>query len=106
MIMKPSEPTKLTLRLDAALIERAKGYAHEQDRSLSQLVADYFSRLTSESASAGKAAAVRESARPAIGPVTAGLRGALRPASGKIPRGLDDYRAHLEDKYLRRPPGS
>ena len=39
-IMKPSEPTKLTLRLDAALIERAKGYAHEQDRSLSQLVAD------------------------------------------------------------------
>ena len=47
-------PTKLTLRLDAALINRAKTYAHEQDRSLSQLVADYFTHLTVKPAAAGK----------------------------------------------------
>lgn len=98
--MKLSEPTKLTLRLDAALIDRAKGYAHAQDRSLSQLVADYFSRLTSDSLPARRAGASRKSPRPDTGPITAGLRGALRPSAGKAPTGRDDHRAHLEDKYL------
>jgi hypothetical protein len=98
--MKMSEPTKLTLRLDAALIDRAKGYAHAQDRSLSQLVADYFSRLTCEPQPACGPGASRRSRRPAVGPVTAGLRGALRSSAGQAPNGRDDHRAHLEDKYL------
>jgi hypothetical protein len=97
-----SIPTKLTLRLDAQLIERAKTYASEQDRSLSQLVADYFAHLAPAAASG--------SPKPAAGhrrvaPITAGLRGVLRPA--KNGRGAnvalpdrDDYRAHLEKKHL------
>ncbi len=98
-----SIPTKLTLRLDAQLIVRAKTYAQEQDRSLSQLVADYFAHLAPAAAQDGprKLAAGR---RPAA-PITAGLRGALRPAAtGKeakaAPPDRDDYRAHLEKKYL------
>lgn len=97
-----SIPAKLTLRLDAQLIERAKTYACEQDRSLSQLVADYFAHLA-------PAAAVSAARKPAAGrrpaePITAGLRGALRPAAhGKgaaQPPDRDDYRTHLEKKFL------
>lgn len=98
-----SIPTKLTLRLDAQLIARAKSYASLQDRSLSQLVADYFAHLAPAAAQGGshKPAAVR---RPA-GPITAGLRGVLAPAAqGKRAKARlsdrDDYRAHLEKKYL------
>lgn len=94
-------PTKLTLRLDAQLIARAKTYASLQDRSLSQLVADYFAHLAPAAAQGGlrKPAAVR---RPA-GPITAGLRGTLaaqgKRAKARLPD-HDDYRAHLEKKYL------
>ena len=97
-----SIPTKLTLRLDAQLILRAKAYASEQDRSLSQLVADYFAHLVPVAAAGGSRKAAGR--RPA-GPITAGLRGALRPAGhvkgakAQLPD-RDDYRAHLEKKYL------
>jgi predicted HicB family RNase H-like nuclease len=37
--------TKLTLRLDEKLIGRAKSYARKSRKSVSQLVADYFSVL-------------------------------------------------------------
>jgi hypothetical protein len=37
--------TKLTLRLDDALIDRAKRYARRHDQSVSQLVANFFSAL-------------------------------------------------------------
>lgn len=37
--------TKLTLRLDADLISRAKASAAKQGKSLSQIVADYFAAL-------------------------------------------------------------
>jgi hypothetical protein len=37
---------KLTLRLDEDVIERAKEYASQRDTSVSQLVEDYFARLT------------------------------------------------------------
>ena len=98
-------PTKLTLRLDAALVDRAKTYAREQDRSLSQLVADYFAHLTVKPAAAGKAQARGSPARTASGPITTALRGALRQAADGAAAttaigGRDDYRAHLEKKYL------
>ena len=98
-----SIPTKLTLRLDAQLIERAKTYASEQDRSLSQLVADYVAHLA-PAAAAGASRKVASGRRPA-GPITAGLRGALRSgAQGKRtrtpPPDHDDYRTYPEKKYL------
>ncbi len=36
--------TKLTLRLDEALIQRAKAEARRTGKSVSQLVAEYFGR--------------------------------------------------------------
>lgn len=97
-----SIPIKLTL--DAQLIERAKTYASEQDRSLSQLVADYFAHLAPATA-AGASRKVAAGRRP-VAPITAGLRGALRPAAqGKrtkaTPPDRDDHRAYLEKKNLR-----
>lgn len=97
--------TKLTLRLDAVLIEQAKTYAHEQDRSLSQLVADYFAHLTVTPQAVGKAGAPKASTGSRFGPITTGLRGALRQPAGstRIKKAADsrrDYRAHLERKYL------
>jgi len=41
--------SKLTLRLDDNLIRAAKSYAREADKSLSQIVADYFVLLTAPS---------------------------------------------------------
>lgn len=40
--------TKLTLRLDKNIIERAKEFASSRNQSLSQLVEDYFQNLTLE----------------------------------------------------------
>lgn len=102
--MKLSIPTKLTLRLEAALIARAKSYAIEQDRSLSQLVADYFAHLTVKPQAAAKSAAPGTLNQSALGPITTGLRGALRQdianaRRAKTPKSRDDYRAHLEEKY-------
>ena len=40
--------TKLTLKLDQAVITSAKKYAEDNNRSLSKLAEDYFKNLTSE----------------------------------------------------------
>lgn len=40
--------SKLTLKLDQSVIERAKQYAAQQNLSLSKLVEFYFDTLTSE----------------------------------------------------------
>jgi hypothetical protein len=37
--------TKLTLRLDRELIERAKAYARRTGKSVSEVVADFFAHL-------------------------------------------------------------
>ena len=94
-------PTKLTLRLDATLIDRAKQFALEHDRSVSQLVADYFVHLEPAAQVAGKAQMRRTAVRKPARPITAGLRGALRKGDQtKVLAGRDAYRAHLEEKYL------
>lgn len=41
--------TKLTLSLEKTVIEKAKSYAKETGRSLSDLVENYFENLTSKS---------------------------------------------------------
>lgn len=101
-----SHPTKLTLRLDSGLIDHAKDFAQRQDRSLSQLVADYFARLTAQEATSAEAqpGAQNPGMAPSLGPITSGLRGALAAsgAQGKTVAsapGREDYRAHLEEKY-------
>ena len=41
--------TKLTLKLDKSIIEKAKAYASDQQVSLSKLVENYLNSLTSNS---------------------------------------------------------
>ena len=102
-----THPTKLTLRLDSGLIESAKAFAHENHRSVSQLVADYFARLGVQSASADstldKALAQPGSSRP-LSPITASLRGSWAKAPARKngqtkPVSIDDYHAYLEKKH-------
>jgi predicted HicB family RNase H-like nuclease len=40
--------TKLTLKLEHAVIEKAKDYARKQKTSLSRLIENYLNHLTSE----------------------------------------------------------
>ena len=77
--------TKLTLRLDSALIRRAKAHARRRGTSVSQLVADYFALLEAPPAPA----------EPSLPPITRSLYGALAGSA------LDeeDYHAYLEEKY-------
>lgn len=77
--------TKLTLRLDDRLIEDAKRHARRSGKSLSQMVAEYFSAITSPPAVADE-----------LTPTVARLKGAF--AGRQV--GRDDYRAYLEDKHL------
>ena len=80
--------TKLTLRLDDALIRRAKLYAGRAGKSVSEIVADYFARLE---------APAEESARlvRAKSPAVESLVGVISDAR------LDerDYRDHLADRH-------
>jgi hypothetical protein len=83
--------TKLTLRLDDAVIRRAKAWARARGVSLSEAVAAYFERLPDESAEPG----------PQVSPWTRRLIGAAGPALGdvsdaEVRRGHRDY---LEHKY-------
>ncbi|MFT3720605.1 DUF6364 family protein [Pseudorhodoferax sp.] len=80
--------TKLTLRLDAELIEQAKAQASRHGKSLSQLVADYFVQL-------GQPAPARQVPLP---PIVASLRGALKGTHEEAPDERD-YRAYLDSKH-------
>jgi hypothetical protein len=77
--------SKLTLRLDESLIERAKLAAGRSGKSVSQMVADYFTLLETPGASPP----------PVLAPRTRALRGALRGAN----LDEDDFHRHLEEKY-------
>jgi len=78
--------TKLTLRIDDELIDRAKSYARRSGKSVSQLVADYLEMLPEPGG---------RTARP-LTPIVESLRGVLAGS------GLDeaDYRRHLKEKHL------
>lgn len=94
---------KLTLRLDEVLIHRAKDYAAGQNRSLSQLVADYFTHLAVKPTAADNANLRGVNSGSTLGPITTALRGALGASSAKTlkkaPGGRDGYRAYLEKKH-------
>ena len=78
--------TKLTLRLDSELIERAKVYARATGRSVSQLVSDYFSVLASNGD-------VPQSVR--VFDIVAALHGSLAASD----QGESDYDAYRDAKY-------
>jgi hypothetical protein len=75
---------KLTLSVDAAVVERAKAYAARQGTSVSRLVESYLG-LLGDTASAGEE----------LPPITRRLAGILKGA--RI--GRDDYRRYLERRY-------
>ncbi len=76
--------SKLTLRLDDSLIKQAKIFAKQHDKSLSQVVSDYFQLLT------------KDVDGPKTPTITKSLIGVLEGADVT----LDDYKKHLEEKYL------
>ncbi|MCP5488504.1 MAG: antitoxin [Verrucomicrobia bacterium] len=77
--------TKLTLRLDNRLIDRAKHAAAKRGKSVSQMVSEFFDSLEGG-----------DQATPAYPPITSALLGSLRGKS----LSKDDYHRHLRDKYL------
>ena len=77
--------TKLTIRVEDRLINRAKAHARQTGKSVSQLVADYFAILD----------VPLSSEMENLPPITRELYGALANA----PVGEADYRDHLEEKY-------
>lgn len=77
--------TKLTLRIDDKLIERAKSHAQRTGKSVSRMVEDYFELLPDS----GQAEHRR------LPPIVSSLRGILRNANVDE----EDYRRHLEEKH-------
>ncbi len=78
--------TKLTLRLDKRLIERAKKEAGKREKSVSQMVAEFFGSLEPGS----------DKKLSRLPPRTASLLGVLR---GKQVTEMD-YKRHLVKKHL------
>ena len=78
--------TKLTLRLEDKLIEKAKIIAKKRGKSLSRLVSEYFSFITSKELKS-------ETDLP---PVVKSLYGSL--ADSDVDE--SDYKEYLEGKYL------
>ena len=79
--------TKLTLKLDRTVIEKAKAYASNKQLSLSKLVETYLQSLTSENDSSGLKIS------PFVKSITTGT---------EIPADLDykkEYSDYLMDKY-------
>jgi hypothetical protein len=77
--------TKLTLRLDDGLIRNAKHYSARSGKSVSQLVADFFTLIETDEDIPGTE----------ITPRVRALRGSLKGASATEA----EYRRHLEEKY-------
>lgn len=76
--------TKLTLRLERELIERAKRIARRKGKSVSGMVADYFRTLESIPTEDTE-----------YGPLTRSLKGILRGSEVDE----EEHRRHLEEKH-------
>lgn len=80
--------TKLTLKLDKSIIEKAKAYASDQQVSLSKLVENYLNSLTSNPTKTDEIA---------ISPFVKSLtNGSTIPADYDYKK---DYQDYLEEKY-------
>jgi hypothetical protein len=76
------ERTKLTIRVDRDLLERAKRYANEHNTTLTRLVSEYLRQLNVQDDPLADAPIVRR------------LSGTLSQKAS-----VDDYREYLEEKY-------
>ncbi len=84
--------TKLTLRMDKSLIERAKKFAHDHDTSLSRIVSEHFSQMIADKEQASQDEAEWKAS---LAPITRSLAG--------IAAGSDlteeNYWNYLEEKH-------
>jgi hypothetical protein len=78
--------TKLTLRVDEALIRKAKQLARKRGTSVSRIFGDFISNQSDDLPS------------DELPPVTASMIGIIQKEG--IETNEMDYRKHLEDKYL------
>lgn len=78
--------TKLTLRLDKDLIKSAKEYSAQSGKSLSKLVADFFTFIRAE----------KLNQQQPLTPTVQSLKGILKDSAFSE----DEYHNHLEEKYL------
>ena len=81
--------TKLTLTIEREIIERAKIYAKEKNRSLSDIIENYLKILTREE---------RKQKSAKLSPVVKSLKGSF-----KMPKNMDykkELGNRLEEKYL------
>lgn len=92
--------TKLTLRMDDALIAEAKAYAAEHGRSLSQMVAEYFAAFAAK-----RNPPTEVPLRTSATPLTDRLTGILK-SEGTAESLMEDYRAHQVRKHLHSPTAS
>jgi replicative DNA helicase len=76
---------KLTLRLEEDLVRRAKRLAKKRGKSVSKIVADYFTLFAAE----------KKKPEEKLSPIVQSLKGALRGAAIDV----QDYHKHLEEKY-------
>ena len=78
--------TKLTLRLEADLVQRAKSFAKKTGKSVSRIVADYLTVLDRPS---------RQDKTRLFPPLVRSLKGSLRNA--RVDE--NNYRRYLEKKH-------
>jgi hypothetical protein len=79
--------TKLTLRLKKNVIDQAKRYANDHKTSLSKLIENYLSAITTDSRSIVK-----------ISPLVQSLSGVIQVPENEDAKGK--YHEHLSEKYL------
>lgn len=80
--------TKLTLKLDSFIIERAKSYARKKNTSLSQLIETYLNFLTSPA-----------NENDDITPLVKSLSGVIDPPDDYDRK--SSYKSHLLKKYSK-----
>jgi len=79
--------SKLTLRLEEELVKRAKRLAKKRGKSVSKIVADYFTLFEAQ----------KKKPEEKFSPIVQSLKGALRGTTVDV----QAYRKHLEEKYLK-----
>lgn len=81
--------TKLTLTIERDIIERAKRYAKDKNRSLSDIIENYLKILTEKE---------QKNENQILNPIVESLKGSF-----KMPKNMDykkELRNRLEEKYL------
>lgn len=76
--------TKLTLRMDVAIVQKAKRHAARRGKSVSQMFSEFVTSLD----------ATKD--RPDLPPLTSSLLGIMSDAQASE----EDYKKHLREKYL------